>query len=167
MSQTNKRPRYKMIVPPSPDGASGQPQRMVPNRAWVGPVWGVAGFVLGIAVWHSLGFWDFVGKTVLKGDEDERRLARVDAPAGQAPALRTTGTVHGPKQIVAGYSPAAAKALRACSLAMPSTSGDETLVAPCPPSTPVAASGRLARKADFGAPVEPQSKGWSFKLLIP
>jgi hypothetical protein len=122
--------------------------------------------VLGIAVWHSLGFWDFVGKTVLKGDEEERRLTRADAPPGPA-ALRTTGSVHGPKQIVAGFSPAAAKALRACSLAMPSGAGDDTVVAPCPLNTPIAPAGRLAPKADFGAAAAAEPKGWGFTLRLP
>ncbi len=134
-------------------------------RLIVGPAWGIAGFALGVAVWHALGFWEFVGKTVLRGDEDERRLARVEPPT--QPALRTTGTVHGPKQIVAGYSPAAAKALRACSLATPTAEGGETIVTPCPNSTAIAASGRLARKSDFGASAEPEPKAWSFKLLLP
>jgi hypothetical protein len=164
MPQPHKRPRYKLPVPPSNSAPSAHRSK-ASHRLWVGPAWGVTGFVLGVAVWHALGFWDFVGKTVLKGDEEERRLARAEAPVGHAPAPRTTGTVHGPKQIVAGYSPAAAKALRACSLATASASGDETLVTPCPTGTPAAASGRLARRADFGAPAEPEPKAWSFKLL--
>jgi hypothetical protein len=40
-------------------------------------------------------------------------------------------------------------------------------VTPCPVSTPVAATGRLGRKSDFGAAPEPESRGWSFKLLLP
>jgi hypothetical protein len=167
MAQRPQRPRYKIVVPPSPDGLAPTPRRAARRHAWVGPVWGIAGFVLGVAVWHSLGFWDFVGKTVLKGDEEERRLTRAEVPANQLPALRTTGTVHGPKQIVAGYSPAAAKALRTCSVATPSASGEETVITPCPGNTPIAVAGRLARKSDFGAAAEPEPKAWSFKLLLP
>lgn len=164
MSQLQNRQRYKLVIPPT-DAKLRTARGRSTLRQWVAPTWGAAGFVLGVAFWHSLGFWDFVGKTVLKGDEEERRMARAETPAGQPPALRTTGTVHGPKQIVAGYSPSAAKALRACSLATPSTAGDDTLVAPCPLSTPVASTGRLARKGDFGAPAEVEAKAWRFKLL--
>jgi hypothetical protein len=160
------RPRYKLIIPPSAPTAETV-RRANLRRVWVGPVWGATGFALGVAVWHALGFWDFVGKTVLKGDEEERRLARADVAPGQPPVLRTTGTVHGPKQIVAGYSPAAAKALRACSVATPTPSGEETLVTPCPGTTPQTGNGRLAKKTDFGAPTPPETQTWSFKLLLP
>ncbi len=166
MSDPKVRQRYKLAVPPGVGSLTATPKLRRASRFWVGPVWGLAGFVLGIAVWHSLGFWDFVGKTVLKGDEDERRLSRADVPPGPL-ALRTTGTVHGPRQIVAGYSPAAAKALRACSLAMPSGNSDDTVVTPCPISTPIAPSGRVARKVDFGAVAAPEPKGWSFTVRLP
>ena len=86
-------------------------------------------------------------------------MARLEGPPGP-PAMRTTASVHGPKQIVAGYSPAAAKALRACSNAAPSAEGDDTTVTACPPGTPVAPSTRQAKKSDFGALDQPSATSW-------
>lgn len=169
MAQSKTRERYKPLIPPQPAAvpADRRVVRRLAPASMVGPAWGVAGFVLGIAVWHTLGFWDFVGKTVLKGDEEERKLARIELAGSPRPSLRTTGAVHGPKQIVAGLSPAAGKTLRACSQASPGPGGEDTIVTPCPVNTPVAAPTRLARKADYGAAPEPEPKRWGFTFNQP
>lgn len=159
MPSTHNRPRYKIAVPPRTTPA---PVYVVPTRRlWVGPVWGIAGFALGVAVWHTLGFWDFVGRTVLKGpDEDERRMIRGDAPATSVPANRATGTIHGPKVIVAGYPHAVVKAHLACSVAIPDADEETTSVSPCPPGTLPPPLKPLARKTDFGWPARDAQAAW-------
>lgn len=170
MSTFNNRPRFKPAVPPRLAASQGQsptaPRRQWSRSWWAGPIWGITGFVLGIAVWHSYGFWDFVGRTVLKGpDDEERRMLRSEAPARQQPAQRTTGSIqgssiHGPKVIVAGYGTAAAKAYLTCSIAFPDADEDATSVQRCPPGTPSTPAKPLARKGDFGWPTRETTAVW-------
>lgn len=168
MTTSHNRPRYKPVLPPRSAATTApvSPRRQWTRSPWDGPLWGIVGFVLGVAVWHSFGFWDFVGRTVLRGpDDDERRLVRGDVPAKHAQTMRTTGSIqggsiHGPKVIVAGYGPAAAKAHLACSVAIPDPDDGSTSVHPCPPGTPATPVKPLARKGDFGWPTRETRAEW-------
>lgn len=162
MPTLHNRPRYKPVLPPRPVATRAPAPVFVhaPRRVWVGPLWGISGFALGVIVWHSFGFWDFVGRTVLKGpDDEERRMVRGDMPA-TPPAIRSTSSIHGPQVIVAGYGPVVAKGHRACSIAIPDAEEEATNVLPCPPGTPLALVKPLARKTDFGWPPREVRTEW-------
>lgn len=59
------------------------------------------GFVIGAAFWHAVGFWNFVGKVVLKGTVDEVRHVRDVDPEV---ATRQRGRVAGETVVLATIS---------------------------------------------------------------
>lgn len=143
-----RRQRYRPALPPRAPVVRASPSR----PAWIGPAWGIGGFLLGIIFWHSLGFWSFVGEVVLKGppDREERQMVlRTDIgnpPAGQP--SRATGSLPAARPSMAGYGSGAAKAYLTCSVAMAAPWTGETEVSPCPPTTPPAVIRGQSRKTD-------------------
>lgn len=114
--------------------AAAAPQRRPRGRFF----FALAGFGLGVAFWHAVGFWDFVSTVVYKPDRYVRAPIEIQIGAGESATASFAAPLRATPP-VAGCS----------SLVLSRESSGEVRVLPCPVNAPELRDGNGATRGDL------------------